>query len=425
MEILGGPLFAIAGAGESHGPGVVTIVFGCPPGLWLSRAAVQHHLDRRRPGGTRHGTPRREADHVVLLSGVYQDDHERLTAGPSVATGDDSTTTYEAGYTTGEPIAALVLSAAGKSDHYAQFAGPEGEVRPGHTDLVKYHQSGGLADIRGGGRSSYRATISDVIGGSIARLYLEATFGTVFLSAVTQVGPLHAGRTLAGIAAGLGPRPSPEQVKSLADELSDSWNTIGIPTVDADFAAEAAELIKRTRVAGDSLGAAVEVVGFNVPALAGDPLYQSLKLRLMGSLGGLHAVQACEIGDGAAVAGRRGSENNDPIRATGYAANSHGGLIGGITTGNPLVARVYFKPTSSITLPQQSVRKNLEEIDFELRKGRHDPCVGVRAGVTLESRMAIEVMNAVLMHASRQIDPDDFALFGEVPDYDADTEGID
>ena len=429
MEILGGPLFAIAGAGESHGPGIVTIVFGCPPGLWVERAAIQAQLDRRRPGSTRHGTPRREADRVAFLSGLYQDDHDRLASGPPLQfdAGEDAqtTTSYEAGYTTGEPIAAVVLSTTGKSGHYDQFRGPTGEVRPGHTDLVKHHQSGGYADIRGGGRSSYRSTISDVIGGSIARLYLEATFGTVFLSAVTQVGPLHAGRTLAGIAAGFGPRPSPEQVKSLADELSDSWNTIGIPTVDADFAAEAAELIKRTRVAGDSLGAAVEVVGFNVPALAGDPLYQSLKLRLMGSLGGLHAVQACEIGDGAAVAGRRGSENNDPIRATGYAANSHGGLIGGITTGNPLVARVYFKPTSSITLPQQSVRKNLEEIDFELRKGRHDPCVGVRAGVTLESRMAIEVMNAVLMHASRQIDPDDFALFGEVPDYDADTEGID
>ena len=148
-----------------------------------------------------------------------------------------------------------------------------------------------------------------------------------------------------------------------------------------------------------------------MPALAGDPLYQSLKLRLMGSLGGLHAVQACEIGDGAAVASRLGSENNDPIRESGYAGNTHGGLLGGITTGNPLVGRVYFKPTSSIVKPQQSVRKNLEEIDFELRKGRHDPCVGVRAGVTLESRMAIEVLNAVLMHASRGVDPEDFRLF--------------
>jgi chorismate synthase len=415
MEILGGPLFGVAGAGESHGPGIVTIVFGCPPGLWLDRAAVQAHLDRRRPGGTRHGTPRQEADRVAFLAGIYQDDHARLTAGPALSlAGDDPAAagTYERGYTTGEPIAALVLSTSGKSSHYAQFAGPEGAVRPGHTDLVKYHQSGGLVDIRGGGRSSYRSTISDVIGGSIARFYLEATFGAVFLSSVVQVGPLRAGRTLAGATRDFGPHADPERVRPLADALAASWASIGIPTLDEAFAAEAAGLIKRTRVAGDSLGAAVEVVGLNVPALAGDPLYQSLKLRLMGSLGGLHAVQACEIGDGAAVAERRGSENNDPIRQSGYTTNTHGGLIGGITTGNPLVARVFFKPTSSITLSQQSVRKNLEEIDFELDKGRHDPCVGVRAGVTLESRMAIEVMNAVLMHAARRVEPDDFALFG-------------
>jgi len=155
----------------------------------------------------------------------------------------------------------------------------------------------------------------------------------------------------------------------------------------------------------------VEVTAVNVPALAGEPLYNSLKLRLMGSLGGLHAAQSCEIGDGLAVAGRRGSENNDPIRRQGYQSNSHGGLIGGITTGMPLVCRVGFKPTSSIVTPQQSVRKNLEEIDFELRKGRHDPCVGVRAGVTLESRMAIELLNAILAHETRFVDPAHFRLF--------------
>lgn len=411
MELLGGPLFSVAGAGESHGPGIVTIVFGCPPGLWLRRDDVQIQLDRRRPGSSRHGTPRHEDDRVVFLSGIYQDDHERLLEGPAVTVGGTQAATYEAGYTTGEPIAALVLSAAGKSVHYAQFEGPEGEVRPGHTDLVKFHQSGGLADIRGGGRSSYRATISDVIGGSIARRYLAATFGTVFLSAVTQVGPLRAERTLAAAARRLGPQVAPETARELADSVAELWTTTGIPTLDTDFAGAAVDLIKRTRADGDSLGAVVEVVGLSVPALAGDPLYNSLKVRLMGALGGLHAAQACEIGDGTAVAARLGSENNDPIRGSGYANNSHGGLIGGITTGNPLVARVSFKPTSSIVKPQQSVRKNLEEIDFTLKKGRHDPCVGVRAGVTLESRMAIEVMNAVLMHASRQVDPGDFDLF--------------
>ena len=412
MELLGGPLFAVAGAGESHGPAIVTIVFGCPPGLWLEREAVQAYLDRRRPGSTRHGTPRREADRVAFLAGLYQDDHEKLTAGPPLTLGDDQTAaTYAAGTTTGEPIAAVVLSTAGRSGHYDPFRGESGVVRPGHTDLVKFHQSGGTVDIRGGGRSSYRATISDVVGGSIARLYLRQAFGTAFLSSVAQVGPLRAERTLADAVRDFGPHPAPERVTALVDAVAATWASVGIPTVDAGFAAAAADLIKHTRVAGDSLGAAVEVVAVDVPALAGDPLYNSLKLRLMGSLGGLHAVQACEIGDGAAVAERRGSDNNDPIRAAGYAGNSHGGLLGGITTGNPLVARVSFKPTSSITRPQPSVRKDLAEIDFELGQGRHDPCVGVRAGITLESRMAIEVMNAVLMHAARHIDLAAFRLF--------------
>jgi chorismate synthase len=415
MEILGGPHFAVAGAGESHGPGIVTIVFGCPPGLWVHRAAIQEQLDRRRPGSTKHGTPRRENDRVAILSGLYQEDHEQLTAGPFVVVSSgetaDTTNSYEAGFTTGEPIAAIVLSSSGKSGHYDQFRGPAGEVRPGHTDLVKHYQSGGFVDIRGGGRSSYRSTISDVVGGSVARLFLQSTFGTVFLSSVTQVGPLRSEKTLSELVKTSGPAAAPEVIAAMASTLVDTWTGVGIPAIDERFAAQAADLIKATRVAGDSLGAVVEVVALKVPALIGDPLYQSLKLRLMGSLGGLHAVQACEIGDGADVAGRRGSENNDPIRANGYAANSHGGLMGGITTGNPLVARVYFKPTSSIPQPQLSVRKNLEEIDFELQRGRHDPCVGVRAGVTLESRMAIEVMNAVLAHAARRVYPESFHIF--------------
>jgi chorismate synthase len=170
-------------------------------------------------------------------------------------------------------------------------------------------------------------------------------------------------------------------------------------------------LIKATRKQGDSLGAALEVVAVQVPPLAGEPLYQSLKLRLMGALGGLHAVQSCEIGSGLEVVERRGSENNDPIRHSGYQSNRHGGLLGGVTTGMPLVFRVGFKPTSTIARPQQSVRKNLEDIEFELKKGRHDPCVGVRAGVTLESRLAIELMNAVLMHQAGRIDENDFKIF--------------
>ena len=416
MEILGGPLFAVAGAGESHGPGVTTIVFGCPAGLRIRREEVQQYLDRRRPGSNRHGTPRQEADRVVLLSGLYAEGEiDHLLSGPAVSVGGESgseTESYEEGYSTGEPIAALVLSTSQRSRHYDQFAGPRGEVRPGHTDLVKYHKSQGFVDIRGGGRSSYRSTISDVIGGAIARIFLNEQFGTVILSSIAQVGPLQTNLSLAQHFESVSRQQdsqsiTPEQIAAVEARLDEAE----IRSLDAEFAQEAGELIKRTRIEGDSLGSAVEVMAVNPPSLVGEPLYQSLKVRLMGALGGLNAVQSCEVGDGVHVISRRGSENNDPIRSSGYQANSHGGLIGGMTTGSPLVCRVGFKPTSTILKPQHSVRKNLEEIDFALEKGRHDPCVGVRAGVTLESRLAIELMNAVLMHQSGRVDTTNFKLF--------------
>jgi len=375
---------------------------------------VQHYLDRRRPGGSSLGTPRREDDKVVFLAGIYDEDHDRLLAGPELQVRVEGTETvaraYEEGYTTGEPIAAIVLSAAKRSADYAQFAGPSGEVRPGHTDLVKHYKSGGFVDVRGGGRSSYRSTISDVIGGTIARIFLGQHFGTAIFSSIYQVGALQTGQRLADLVEGMigeSGRLSSEQIAGLEARLE----TAELRTLDADFAAAAARMIAEIRKQGDSLGAAVEVVAVNVPALAGEPLFQSLKLRLMGSLGGLNAVQACEVGAGFEAAGRRGSENNDPIRRSGYRGNHHGGMIGGVTTGMPLVCRVGFKPTSTIALPQESVRKDFEEREFRLKKGRHDPCVGVRAGVTLESRLAIELMNAVLLHQAQCLDAGQFELF--------------
>ena len=416
MEILGGPLFAVAGAGESHGPGVTTIVFGCPAGLRIRRGEVQQYLDRRRPGSNRHGTPRQEADRVVLLSGLYAEGEiDRLLSGPAVSVGGESgseTESYEEGFSTGEPIAALVLSTSQRSRHYDQFAGPRGEVRPGHTDLVKYHKSQGFVDIRGGGRSSYRSTISDVIGGSIARIFLKEHFGTVILSSISQVGPLRTDLSLAQHFASVAQQRGAQTVTSeQIAAVETRLDSAEIRSLDAEFAQEAGELIKRTRIEGDSLGAAVEVVAVNPPSLVGEPLYQSLKIRLMGALGGLNAVQSCEVGDGVEVISRKGSENNDPIRSGGYQTNSHGGLIGGVTTGSPLVCRVGFKPTSTILKTQNSVRKNLEEIEFALERGRHDPCVGVRAGVTLESRLAIELMNAALMHQSGRVSTAEFKLF--------------
>jgi chorismate synthase len=421
MEILGGPLFAVAGAGESHGPAISTIVFGCPPGVEISRRLLQQHLDRRRPGSSKHGTPRREADKAIILAGLYNADHDALlglSTITSLADGVESNSFgYEIGFTTGEPIAVIVLSTSQRSHDYAQFSGPTGEVRPGHTDLVKYYKSLGFADVRGGGRSSYRSTVSDVVGGTVARAFLAKRFGTATLSSICQVGPLRSEQSLAGHlshwAINNPGRPVPE---SLITSLNERLEDAEIRAFDSAFAKEAAALIKQTRIDGDSLGAAVEVVTVNVPPLLGEPLYASLKVRIMGSLGGLNAVQSCEIGDGYDVVARRGSENNDPIRSTGYQGNSHGGLIGGMTTGMPLVFRVGFKPTSTIVKPQESVRKNLENIEFQLRKGRHDPCVGVRAGVTLESRVAIELANAVLMHQASRVDPGQFAIFGSAGD---------
>lgn len=415
VEILGGPHFGVGGAGESHGPAVTTIVFGCPPGLRLTRSAVQAFLDRRRPGSNKLGTPRRESDKVILLSGIYSEDHDELLGGAEISTTVEDVTVvtpgYEAGFTTGEPIAAVVLSAAKRSADYAQFLGPAGDVRPGHTDLVKHYQSQGFVDPRGGGRSSFRSTVSDVIGGSVARLFLAETFGTCVFSSISQVGDLRAELRLADVVEQLlddKGKLSAEQAGDLEQRLESG----PLRTIDAEFAEAAAQRIEAVRKDGDSVGAAVDVVAVNVPALAGAPIYDSLKLRLMGALGGMHAVQSCEIGSGADVIKRQGSRNNDAIRRDGYQSNHHGGLLGGITTGSPLVLRVGLKPTSTITHPQESVQKDFTEIDYQLKKGRHDPCLGVRAGVTLESRLAIELLNAVLAQQSTRVDAGHFNLFG-------------
>ena len=410
MEILGGPIFGVAGAGESHGPGVSTIVFGCPAGVKIDRQRIQHFLDRRRPGSNKHGTPRNEADQVVLTAGVFDDaDHEAMLRGPEITIGDSidapRINTYSAGYATGEPIAAFVPSMSSKSGHYQQFSGDQGAVRPGHTDLIKHHKSRGFVDYRGGGRSSYRSAITDVVGGSIARAMLEDVFETRLVSNIVQVGNLKAKTTLADKFSGAS--VSADEFDKLERQLADAE----IYTIDSKFAGQATQLIMETRKQGDSLGGVVEVVAVNVPALVGAPLFNSLKLRLMGALGGLHAVRAVEVGAGCDVVTRLGSANNDPIRRDGYQSNHHGGMLGGMTTGSPLVARVSFKPTSTITKIQQSVRKDLMEIDFQLEKGRHDPCVAVRAGVALESRMAIELANAALLHQAGRVHPEDFKLF--------------
>lgn len=417
MEILGGPHFSVAGAGESHGPGVTTIVMGTPPGFQIDRSVIQHFLDLRRPGGNKHGTPRNEKDQVALLSGIYQPNHDDLLAGGEIAVTMNGQTYktdhYAGGSTTGEPIAAVVLSTSKKSADYSQVAGPTGQVRPGHTDLVKHHQSFGYVDVRGGGRSSYRSTISDVIGGSIAREVLRQRFGMRIFSSIRSVGELRCERSLSNQIWELHQSHKGNVPSDALDALEATLRDAEIPSLDSKFAEAAADHIIDVRKQGDSIGASVEVVAVNVPPLVGSPLYQSLKLRLMGTLGGLNAVQSCEIGDGREVTIRQGSENNDAIRSRGYAGNTHGGMLGGITTGAPLVASVGFKPTATIQHQQESVRKDFSEVDFGLQGGRHDPCVGVRAGVTLESRLAVEVLNACLAFTSTNLRQDWPSFFGK------------
>ena len=415
MEILGGSLFAVAGAGESHGPAITTIVFGCPPGQRISRAEIQGYLDRRRPGSNKLGTPRREGDKVVILSGVYSDDHDLLLSGSRIAAavGEEEVSApgYEEGFATGEPIAAVVLSAAKRTADYAQFLGPPGTCAPA-TPTSSSTTSPGASQTRAAGDAPVTGRPSPT----------SSAAPSPACACATGSGPPSCRRYARSASCAPGGgwpiacSSSPQaETAGFPRQRSRSWRrrwkNPEIRTLDAEFGRAAADLIADTRKQGDSVGAAIEVVAANVPPLAGEPLYDSLKVRLMGSLGGLHAVQACEVGSGIEVVPRRGSENNDPIRRSGYQGNHHGGIIGGVTTGMPLVCRVSFKPTSTIRPPQQSVRKDLSETDFQLQKGRHDPCVGVRAGVTLESRMAIELMDAVLAHQSKRVDAGNFELF--------------
>ena len=246
MEILGGPIFGVAGAGESHGPGITTITFGCPAGVRIDRDRIQYFLNRRRPGSNKHGTPRNEADQVVLTAGVFDDsDHDTMLSGPPITISDQAAVkTYSCGFATGEPIAAFVATASSKSGHYAQFSGPEGEVRPGHTDLVKHHQSGGFVDYRGGGRSSYRSAVSDVVGGSIGRIFLQQHFSTVLLSNIVQVGKLKSTTSLSQTIGAA--NPDSATIESLESQLSANE----IYTLDKKFADAAADLIIETRKQG-------------------------------------------------------------------------------------------------------------------------------------------------------------------------------
>ncbi len=346
-----GHLFRTTTWGESHGPAIGCVVDGCPPGLALSEGDIQPWLDRRRPGTSRFVTQRREPDAVRILSGVYE------------------------GRTTGTPISLMIENVDQRSKDYGEVAQA---FRPGHADFT-YQAKYGLRDPRGGGRSSARETASRVAAGAVARKVLGD--GVLIRAAVVQVGPRAIDRS--------------RWDWTIVDQnpfFCPDPETVAVWEADLDAA----------RKAGSSLGAVVEVVAEGAPAGWGAPLYGKLDAELAAALMSINAVKGVEIGDGFAAAALTGEANADEMRAgadgaPAFLSNHAGGVLGGISTGQPVVARMALKPTSSILTPRRTV--TVEGEDTELAtKGRHDPCVGLRAAPVAEAMMALVLADAKLRH---------------------------
>ena len=356
-----GHLFRVTTWGESHGPAIGCIVDGCPPRLPLSEADIQPWLDRRRPGQSRFTTQRQEPDEVRILSGVMD------------------------GMTTGTPIALQIANVDQRSRDYGAIAA---QFRPGHADLT-YELKYGIRDHRGGGRSSARETAMRVAAGAVARLVLG---GDVRIrGAMVQMGA-HA-----------------------VDRSKWDWSAVDAnPFFCPDEAAATAWEAELTsiRKAGSSVGAVIEVVAEGVPPGLGAPIYGKLDADIAGALMGINAVKGVEIGDGFAAAMLRGEDNADEMRMqdglVAFGSNHAGGVLGGISTGQPLVARFAVKPTSSILAPRQSVDRRGEDVDI-VTKGRHDPCVGIRAVPVGEAMVACVLADHLLRHRAQNPEAPAFA----------------
>ncbi len=356
-----GHLFRVTTWGESHGPAIGCVVDGCPPRLKLSEAIIQPWLDRRRPGQSRFTTQRQEPDQVRILSGVFE------------------------GLTTGTPIALQIDNVDQRSKDYGDIAG---RFRPGHADLT-YELKYGIRDHRGGGRSSARETAMRVAAGAVARLVLGA--GVHIRGALVQMGP-HA-----------------------IDRARWDWNAMaGNPLFCPDPVAAAAweTWLDEVRRAGSSCGAVVEVVAEGVPPGLGAPIYGKLDADLAAALMSINAVKGVEIGDGFATAALTGEANADEMRmrdgVVTFGSNHAGGILGGISTGQPVVARFAVKPTSSILTPRASVDRQGHEVDVAT-KGRHDPCVGIRAVPVGEAMVACVLADHLLRHRAQNPDAPDTA----------------
>jgi chorismate synthase len=351
-----GHLFRVTTWGESHGPAIGCVVDGAPPGLNLTAEYIQQFLDKRRPGTSRFVTQRQEEDKVKILSGVFEDDR---TGGP---------------VTTGTPISLMIENTDQRSKDYSEI---RDSYRPGHADYA-YDQKYGVRDYRGGGRSSARETASRVAAGAVARRVLGDRI--VIRGAVVQIGP-HA-----------------------IDRANWDWsiteqNPFWCP--DYGTVAKWEAFLDATRKAGSSCGAIIEVVAEGVPAGWGAPIYGKLDAELAGALMSINAVKGVEIGAGFASAALSGEDNADEMRRSGnsvaFSSNNNGGVLGGISSGQPVVARIAVKPTSSILTPRKSVTKDGEDTDIRT-KGRHDPCVGIRAVPVAEAMMACVLADQMLRH---------------------------
>ena len=350
-----GHMFRVTTWGESHGPAIGCVIDGCPPGLALTAGDIQVYLDKRRPGQSRFTTQRREPDEVRILSGVFPDDEGVLV-------------------TTGTPVALEIENVDQKSKDYGDI---KDKFRPGHADIT-YWEKYGIRDYRGGGRSSARETASRVAAGAIARKILH---GVTIRAGLIQIGPHKIDR-------------------SRWDWAAVDANPFFCP--DAASVQTWASYLDDVRKSGSSCGAVIEVVAEGVPASLGAPIYGKLDQDLASAMMSINAVKGVEIGDGVATASLSGEDNADEIRMgpdgrAHYLSNHAGGILGGISTGQPIVCRFAVKPTSSILSPRRTIDRHGNETDI-LTKGRHDPCVGIRAVPVGEAMMAIVLADHLLRH---------------------------
>ena len=344
-----GQLFRVTTFGESHGLALGAVVDGCPPGLEISEADLQIDLDRRKPGTSRYTTQRREADEVRILAGVFE------------------------GRTTGTSIGLLIENTDQRSKAYSEI---KDLFRPGHADYT-YHQKYGQRDYRGGGRSSARETAMRVAAGAIAKKYLKQMHGIEIVGFLSQLGPIKA---------------------EAFDQSQIEQNPFFFP--DAGKLEALDEYMRALKKEGNSIGAKVAVIARNVPVGLGEPVFDRLDADIAHAMMGINAVKGVEIGDGFAVVEQKGSEHRDEMTPAGFASNHAGGILGGISSGQDIVVSMALKPTSSITVPGKTINTSGEATEM-ITKGRHDPCVGIRAVPIAEAMLALVLMDHLLRHRAQ------------------------